>query len=71
MVTYDQNGRMKKDAPEASSTTAKKPKVGEKPKSAGETREARLAKMSQTVKSNFESDLEKIVQDAKELKGGV
>lgn len=71
MVTYDQNGRMKKDSPEASSTTAKKPKVGEKPKSAGETREARLAKMSKTVKSNFESDLERIVQDAKELKEGV
>lgn len=75
MVSYDQNGRMKKDAPEASSTTAKKPKVGEKPKveekpkSTGETREARLAKMSQTVKSNFESDLERIVH-AKESKGG-
>lgn len=72
MVSYDQNGRMKKDAPEASSKKPKvgeKPKVEEKPKSTGETREARLAKMSQTVKSNFESDLERIVH-AKGSKGG-
>lgn len=70
MVSYDQNGRMRKDAPEASESTAKKPKVEKESKSIGETREARLAKLSQTVKSSFESDLERIVQDVKDLKGG-
>lgn len=71
MLVYDQNGRMKKDAPEASSPIAKKPKVGDNPKPVGETREARLAKASQTTKSSFETDLERMVRDAKELKGGV
>lgn len=71
MVVYDQNGRMKKDAPEASSTIAKKPKVEEDSKTIGETREARLAKVSQVAKSSFEKDLEKIVQDVKGLRGGV
>lgn len=71
MVVYDQNGRMKKDAPEASSTVAKKPKVEESSKTIGETREARLAKVSQVAKSSFEKDLERIVQDVKGLRGGV
>lgn len=71
MLVYDQNGRLKKDEPEAS--TAKKPKITEKPKSIGETREARLSKLklSQTVKSSFEGDLERLTQEIDELRGGL
>lgn len=71
ILTYDQNGRLKKDAPETA-TTAKKPKIAEGPKSVGETREARLAKLklSQTTKSSFEGDLERLTQEVNELKGG-
>lgn len=68
MLTYDKNGNLKKDAPEASN--AKKPKIGGKVKSIGETREARLAKVSQTVKSSFEGDLERLTQEIHELRGG-
>ncbi|RPB11091.1 DNA polymerase delta subunit [Morchella conica CCBAS932] len=71
MLTYDQNGRLRKDKDTPEASSAKKPKIEEGAKTVGETREARLAKASQSVKkSSFEGDLEKLTQEIHELKGG-
>jgi DNA polymerase delta subunit 1 len=68
MLILDKNGKRRPDVPAEEEEEEKK--HAPKKQKVGDTRQQRLAKLSQVPKSSFEGDLERLTQEINELKEG-